>query len=313
MIGFLVIITAVMLFTMLGYVVLLGNFYLTMLLLTIYAFTGIAALIIASALWEFWFPRVAKTLIAHKRKASFELAVDDLGWGELTPSKTYLPEGLVKWKFGWSLLPRPIQKLGIAKKIFKRKSGRPPKDPEEAKRRQREWIAKQKQEQQLKELERDLAEQIALKKIMLKGLGKPLWLQYTGLAGNFNPQVLVASEAKQDNPRTYFQQLKLYVENLGTIPAQAKTDLAKKLEELQQRVETIRVVVDPRRFKEIHPKMYTQSQMDAHGQIHEEIGRLSVSGMPLGKILTVLLIVAGVCGALFVVYYFSLRQPMPMP
>lgn len=312
MIGYLFMGVAVIMFMMLGYVVLMGDFMVMITLMTVYSFAGLAMLILFPALWEFWFPKPAKMLIVHKRAAAYELTVDDIGWGELTPSKKYMPEGLVKWKFGWSLLPRPIRKLFEPKlSTAKKPPGRPPNDPEKAAKRLKEWQAKQGQDKFILEKERDMAEKIALKKIILKGTGKPLWLQYEGLAANFNPYVLVPLEKEQDNPHVQFQLLQSWIDGLRNLPDQVKDKLAEKLQELETHVDKIRVVIDPRRFQEVHPYMYTQSQVDAHGQIHEEIGRLG-AGFPIGKILLILLIVIGVIGGIFVVYYFLMQQPPMM-
>lgn len=309
----LLIATGVFLFMLIGYSLLMGTFVTLLITIVSIGFVGIASLVIFGVLWEFYFPKPAKTLIAHKRASSFELKCDDVGFADLLPSHRYLPEGLIKYKFGWVLLPRPIRKFFTEMKL-KRKPGRKAKNPDDEAKRQKEYQALQKQELDNEDRERELAEQIALKKFTLKGMGKPLWLQYEGLAANFNPQVLVPLEAKQDNPHLYFRQFEEIINDMDLTEA-SKTKILEKLGELKSHVEKIRVVIDPRRFKEIHPKCYTQSQIDAHGRIHEEYGRLSVTGFPIAKIMMILVIAVVIIGALGVVYFMFLKpqatQPQP--
>ena len=311
MIGFLILVLAVMGCFGLGYTLLMGDFLIFMNTTIILALGGLAGIILVGLLWEFYFPQPAKMFIASKRASAYELAVDDLGWGQLTPSKSYMPQGLVKWRFGWSLLPRPIMKLDIIQRLIGKKRGRPPKDPEKAQKAQEQFEARQQQLRDIERKEQELAEQIALKKCMLKGTGKPLWLQYIGLGANFNPYVLVPGELKQDNPHEYVSQMRTYVNGSASLTSEAKTDLLKLIQDLETHIDNVRVVIDPRRFKEIHPKMYTQSQIDDHGRIHEEIGRLSVSGLPLGKILIVLLVIVGVVGVIAAVYFLFMKPQQP--
>ena len=313
MIGLILVGLAVFVFMVIGAIIVMGNLFVLLMVLSIFSFLAVGLLIMVGALWEWYFPTPAKTLISHKRGAgSFALNVDDIGWGELLASKSFLPEGLIKYKLGWSTLPRPIRKFVEELKIGKR-PGREPKDPEEAKKRQKEWEKAQKLKAERENCEQELAEQIALKKITLKDMGKPLWLLYSGAAMNFNPYVLVPGEAKQDNPTVYFEQFTSFLEGLSEkLSPETLKSIKENLRELEKKCENIRVVLDPRRFKEVLPKMYTQSQIDAHGRVHERIGELKVRGMPMGKILTILLIGALVVGGIFVAYYFFM-SPQSQP
>lgn len=310
MIGLLLIPIAVMLLMVLGYLLLIGNFVFLIMFLGITAFLGIGLLVIIGSLWEWYFPSIAKMFISTKRSAnSYELKTDAVGYGEFIPSRKIFPEGLIKYKYGWAFLPEPIRKFGFIQKIVG-KPGKKSKDPEKDRQAEEEWERKQKQKLDIEQFEQQFAENIALKKITLKGLGKPFWLQYSGLAANFNPYILVPGEAKQDNPHDYFDVFKIYLNGLSTkLAPDIKQEILKKLGELEAKCENLRVVIDPRRFKEIHPKMFTESQIDAHGRIHEEIGRLKVSGMPLGKVLIILLVGVVIIGGLAAVYFLFMKQP----
>ena len=310
MIGFLLLMIGIMMFMGLGYTLVTAPFIVFMNTLIIVCFVGLIVTVLFGLLWEFYFPQPAKMFIANKRVASYELVADDIGWGELLPSKRYMPQGLVMWRYGWSLLPRPIMKLGIMQWIAK-KRGRPIKDPDKAKEAEEQFQKRQEQIQDIERKEEELAEQIGLKKLMLKGTGRPLWLQYLGLAANFNPYVLVPGEAKQDNPHEHFDSMRTFINDSANLTTQAKNEIIEKLKELETHIDHVRVVIDPRRFKEIHPKMYTQSQVDDHGRIHEEIGRLSVSGLPLGKILIILLVIVGVVATIGAVYFLFLKPQQP--
>jgi len=312
MIGFLLLIIGIMMFMGLGYTLITAPFIVFMNTAIIICIAGIAITVFAGALWEFYFPQPAKMFIANKRVASYELAVDDIGWGELLPSKSYMPEGLVKWRYGWSLLPRPIMKFGeTVQNLLAKKRGRPKKDPESEKQAQEQFEAQQQQLQDIKEKQDELAEQIGLKKCMLKGTGRPLWLQYVGAAANFNPYVLVPLEAKQDNPHNYFSQMQTWITGYGNLTAQAKAEVLTKLADLETHVDKERVVIDPRRFKEIHPQMYTESQLDALERIFFRLGQLSISGMPVGKIIMILLVVGVVVGGIAAVYFLFLKPQQP--
>jgi len=313
-IGYLLFPLAVFIFMLLGYTILLGNFMFLMLILAALSFLSIGLIIVFGALWEFYFPGVAKFFIANKRgTSSVELVVDDAGWGEFLASKKYLPEGLIKYKFGWTLLPQPIKKFLSAPLSFGKPPGRKPKDKEKAEERQKEWERQKRQEIELEQCEQRLAENIALKKVMLKGFGKPFWLQYSGLAANFNPYVLVPGETHQDNPAGYFDQFTDYLTNSDKLSPEIKTEILEKTKTLQERCENIRVVLDPRKFNEIHPDMYTESQIDAHGRIHFRLGQLSIKGMPVGKILLVMLIALAVVGGITVIYFMFMKQPQGQP
>ncbi len=304
MIGFIFIIIAVICFIGIGYPLLIGNMFMFINMLIITALAGLAITAVWGALWEFYFPQLSKMFIATKRCASYELVCDDIGYGQVQPSKKYMPQGLVVWKFGWSLLPRPIMKLDFVQAIRKR-LGRPLKDPDKEKQAQEQWEKRQQQIQGIEAKEAELAEQISLKKIMLKGINKPLWLQYLGLAANFNPYVLVPGEIKQDNPHQQFDQMRDFIDKSSSLSAQAKEEVKAKINDLETHCDKVRLVLDPRRFKEIHPKMYTQSQVDDHGRIHEEIGRLSVTGIPMKYIVIIIAVIAIVGVFAFIYFMFG--------
>jgi len=315
MIGYLLLPLAVFIFLLLGYTILLGNFMFLMVILSMLSFLAIGLLVIFASLWEWYFPQVAKLFIANKRGArSIELVVDDAGWGEFFASKKYLPEGLIKYKFGWAFLPRPIKKLFGAMPSIGKPPGRKSKDESKRKEREKQWKQQKQREFELQQSEQKLAENIALKRVQLKGFGKPLWLQYSGLAANFNPYILVPSEAEQDNPHTYFNQFTSYIEEISeSLSPDTKKTILEQFEALKQKCEGLRVVLDPRRFKELHPKMYTEDQVDAHGRLHERIGWLNARGLPGGKFLVVLLIALAVIGGIAVVYFMFLKEPQGPP
>jgi len=300
---------SMMLFMLLGYALLLGNFYLVMMLLIIYALLGIASISLISALWEWWFPKLAKTLIAHKRASSYSGIVDDIGF-EIVPHKGVYPEGLIEHKLGFSFLPKPfMEKESFIGKIVRR--GRPPKNPEQAEAKQKEVEEKAKEELKRQQAERDIAQTLALKQAIFKGVGKPIFFEYAGSATAFNPYVLVPSEASQDNPHTDIDNFIGYIKTSKTLTENAKEELLTSFQKLQSKLEHLRVIIDPRRFKEIQPRMYTRDHISAHRRINFERGRASVTGMPIGKLLIIALVIMGAIGGIFAIYYFFMRPQVP--
>lgn len=313
MIGYLLLPLAVFIFVLLGYTIFLGNFMFLMVILSALSFLSIGLLIAYGALWEWYFPQVAKFFIANKRgPKSIELLFNDAGWAEFFASKKWLPEGLLKYKFGWRFLQRPLKKLFGSMPPPGKPPGRKPKDPDKARQRQKEWEEQKKREFELQHCEQTLAEEIALKKVTLKGFGKTLWLTYSGLAANFNPFILVPSEAKQDNPHLYFNEFTSFIEGLSeTLTPETKQKIISQLADLEKKCENIRVVLDPRKFKEIQVGCPTQSQVDAHGWLHERIGWLKAKGLPGGKLFLVLIIALAVVAGIAVVYFMFLKKPQP--
>lgn len=307
MIGFLLLGLGVALFMLFGYSLLTAPFNIFMNTAIISSFVGMVFLVIFGALWEWYFQKPAKDIIAHRNAAAWEFAFDDLGYAQLLPSKKYLPQGLVVWKFGWAFSPRPIMKTEFIQKLARR-VGRKSKNPEDQKKREAEWQSKQEEEAMFQRREQELAEQITLKKCMWKGMGKPIIFQYIGLAANFNPYMLVPSEVKQDNPHSYFKEFKAYIEKLTSLSLDTQKELLTKIQALEDHVDHIRVVINPRSFKEIVPRMWTQSQIEDHGRIHFQLGRLSVTGVPMKYIVIVLAVVAiiGVLG--FIFFMFGPKQ-----
>jgi len=311
MIGFIIFPLVVMLFMLLGYTILIGSFSLLMMILVILAFLGLGTLTIAAALWEFYFPRPAKTLIAARHRAScISLVADDVGYLDIVPNKAQFPEGLIEHKLGFTFLPKPFREAPT-EFISRKKRGRPPKNPQEAEERQKEFEQETRIQVERERMERETAQTIALKKLTLKGMGKPVWLEYSGLAAAFNPYILVPPEIQQDNPHSYFETFKTNIKTATDIAVDTKEWLLKQLGEIETKIDKVRVIIDPRRFKEIHPRMYTRDHVSTHRRINFERGVASVTGLPLGKILLVLVAVLGVIGTIFMIYILFMKPQQP--
>lgn len=226
-------------------------FILWMLVLPI---LGIVSPILFVVFWVFIVPKIAKMLTwARFQKVSIHAIADDSGYVELVKTDVELAEGVVRTKKGWRFLPRPIWKP-LSKKT-KKKGYDPLED----------------------------AENIALRKYVLRGLGKPFWLGYAGLVPSMNPATLAILQQNQsnpNNPHSHFNKIDSYIKSL---PSQfsidnrtmhIRKDLTKMITELREHLKSKAVtVLDPRAMKEILPDVTPPSLMDAIETYSELIGR----------------------------------------
>lgn len=226
-------------------------FILWMLVLPI---LGIISPIIFAVFWLFIVPKLAKMLTwARFQNVSIHGIADDSGYFELVKTDVELAEGVVRTKKGWRFLPRPIWKP--LSKRRKKKSYDPLED----------------------------AEHIALRKYVLKGLGKPFWLGYAGLVPSTNPATLATLQqtpTNPNNPHIYFNKIQAYIESLPPqFPWNNRTihirkDLTKMINELQLYLKSKPLtILDPRALKEILPELTPPSLMDAIETYSEMIGR----------------------------------------
>jgi len=189
---------------------------------------GILVPIFGAIFWFFIVPGLAKMLTWNRFKnVSLELNANDSGYAELLPTKEELPEGIVRTKKGWQFLPSPIY-------------SNPAKTDEEKQ-----------------------AEQIGLKKYILKGIGKPIRISYAGKITSMNIGTLAAMQQnnKQINLEPYFKSIQNIVDDL---PRHFKKELKQKLKLLKQATKAKPLtLIDPEEIKTAVPKMYPPSLIDA--------------------------------------------------
>lgn len=215
---------------------------------------GITTPTLALIVWFFIIPKIAKMLTwARFKNVSIHAIADDSGYVELVPTKVELAEGVVKTKRGWRILPRPIWK--------KTNKGRGKQTP----------ITDQ-----------EIAERLALKKYVLRDLGKPFWFGYAGLCAAVNPAtlaILQQNPISSSNPDIHFNEIRTYVE---TLPEQfmwnnqtihIRKDLTEKLNKLHEGIKVTPLkYIDPRAIKEILPELTPPSLMDAIEAYGELVG-----------------------------------------
>lgn len=229
---------------------------------------GIITPILSLVIWFFIVPKLARKLTgARFRNVSIHAIADDSGYVELVTTDVELPEGVVKTKKGWRFLPRPIYKLLTRKK-----------------------------KKNYEALEG--AENIALRKYVLKGLGKPFWFDYAGIVASTNPATLAVLQQNQNpsNPQVHFNKIENYIESLPKeFPWKnqifhIRKDLKKMLEEIREHLKSKPITtLDPRAMKEILPELTPPSLMDAIEMYSEMVGR-EERGTQYGKIIGVGLI-----------------------
>lgn len=233
---------------------------------------GIAWSIIAPVFWFFIVPRVAR-MLTWKRfsKCSFHMVADDTGYVKLLPTLEELPEGVVRTERGWRFLPR------------------------------RSRMTTNKNQHLVN---------IGLRKFVWGDMGKPLWYGYAGKVGSLNPSMLaLLHESKggsNPNPKTTLVELERYVSKLPKVLTRErgrktetwnlKEDLIKMLISLKEELafEPL-TLIDPTRIKEVIPKMFTPSQIDALATYSEMIGMKKA-----GKQFTPLILGAGLIVGLLI-------------
>jgi len=189
---------------------------------------GIFVTIFGAIFWIFIVPGLAKMLTWNRFKnVSFHLVGDNSGYAELVPTKEELPEAIVLTKKGWQFLPSPIYT-----------------NP-----------AKTEEEKQ--------AEQIGLKKYILKGIGKPIWISYAGKITSMGMGTLAAMQQteKQVDLKWYFDEMQKII---ADTPKHFRKELDKKLKALQEATKAKPLTnIDIEGIKTAVPKMYPPSLIDA--------------------------------------------------
>ena len=236
---------------------------------------GIMLAVLVPVVWVFIIPKISKKLMWARFKNSniFALA-DDSGWAELVVTTKGLPEGVHETKdHGWRFQLRP-------------RWSKEAKDPT-----------------------KEQIEQLASRKYMLKDLGKPFWFGYMGKVALLNPPTLAAlqqSSSPSGNPEIYFVKISEFLQTLQ------ESDVTKRLkglvEELKQnlesKVESV-TILDPKIIKEVLPKMWTPSQIDALATNRVEYG-MKKKGHEYGKLIIGAALILGlVVVAIVAIMYLS--------
>jgi len=189
---------------------------------------GILALIFGPIFWFFIVPGLAKMLTWNRFKnVTFHLIGDHTGYAELVPTKEQLPESITRTKKGWHFNPSPIY-------------ANPSKSETD-----------------------EQTEQIGLKKYILKGIGKPIWLNFAGkiTSMNFGALATLQQNKKEVNLEPYFDGLK---EIIADTPKHFKKPLTTKLNALQKVVKSKPLTyLDLGGIKTALPQMYPPSLIDA--------------------------------------------------
>lgn len=220
---------------------------------------GILTPIFTVIFWVFIVPKVAKMLTwARFRSVSVHAIADDSGYVELVTTDVELPEGVVRTKRGWRFLPRPIWKP-----LKKRK-----KNP----------FTK-------REVALEGAEKLALKKYVLKGLGKPFFLGYAGMVAAMNPATVAALQQTTKNPINLTLHFNKIYEFANDMPKHFRRPLTKMLDELKSySIAKPLTLIDPRAVKEILPEMTPPSLMEAIETYSEMVG-MEEKGKQYGRLI----------------------------
>jgi len=104
-------------------------------------------------------------------------------------------------------------------------------------------------------------------------MGKPVWFGYAGKVASMNPATLAALQQIRDKKRNateHLHKLRNYVNRLprqlvvGNSSWNLRNDLTTMLNELENYLHFKPLtIIDPTRIKEILPRMFTPSQLDA--------------------------------------------------
>lgn len=194
----------------------------------VFPILGVVLAIVLPVFWFFIVPKVARMLTWKRfKKVSFHLIADDTGYTDLVPTKEELPEGVVRTKKGWRFLPRRRWEQGKTK-------------------------TKEKNVQDL-----------LLRKFVWRDMGKPIWFGYAGKVGSFNPATLAAIQQSKGNPKSGSQPFLAFIQKIWgdkEIPEEIRSEVKELIDQINFQPLTI---VDPTTIKEILPKMFTPSQIDA--------------------------------------------------
>jgi len=216
-------------------------FFVWMLVLPV---IGLLSIIFVPIFWFFIVPKIARTLTWKRfSKCSFHFIGDDTGFAYLVPTTEELPEGVVKTKYGYRFLPRPIS----------HNPGNP---------------------------DGKIVEQLMLRRFVWRDIGKPIWFGYAGKVTAINPATLALVEAEKKKKKTrnpvnkVLRDIEVYVKGLPktlTIPDKNSVRTINLQKELKEKLELLKTtlnykpltILDPTKVKEIAPKMWTPSQIDA--------------------------------------------------
>jgi len=237
---------------------------------------GITLAVLAPIIWFFIVPKVARMLTwCRFRNVSIHAIADDSGYVELVPTNVELPEGVVRTKRGWRFLPRPRWKTKKEKRL------------------------NEKKRQEL-----DMAEQLGLRKYVLKGLGKPFWFGYAGKITAMNPATLAALQQTNNphNPTGNFQVIEEYIKNIAE---PFRKDLTKMLTQLKQQVKAKSLtLINTDAIKTVVPQMYPASLIDALATNREYYGMKrrgrEYTGLILGGALIIGLVIFGIIALMMV-------------
>lgn len=228
---------------------------------------GILFPIFAGIFWFLVVPGIAKMLTWSRFKnVSLHLVGDDSGYAELVPTQEELPEGIVRTKKGWHFLPSPVY-------------SNPTKS---------EGLQK--------------AEKLGLKKYILKGLGKPIWIDYAGKITSMNIGTLAAMQQNEEqlSLKWYFDEM---TKIIADTPKHFRKELNKKLKVLEEATKAKALtLIDIDEIKQAVPKMYPPSLIDALA-INREMKGMKRKGkemipLILGGAIIIGLVVIGVVAIL---------------
>lgn len=215
---------------------------------------GILLMVFFPLFWKLIVPALARRLTWARFGSSDIIAMsDDAGWSEIIVSRRGIPEGILETREGkekaYRFLPRP------------------------------RW------EEEEKPATDRAAQDIILRKSILKGLGKPFWYGYTGKIGLVNPSTAAILDTIGGNPSPVEKYLVRLDSLILTAPEDLKVGLTQVVNGLKMSLKAKSVdYVDPRKaIKENLPQMYTPSQIAALAANRERYGMVK-KGREIGKL-----------------------------
>lgn len=221
--------------------------------------------------WFFVVPKLARKMTWWRfRNVSIHAVGDDAGYVELVATKEYLPEGIELTKRGWHFLPRPIYEKGNPIAV---------------------------------DLDQEKIEKLGLRKYTLKDLGKPFWYDYAGKITSTNPGVLAALQQTKQLFKIdrYVADIQKFVNDL---PEHFKKPLNEKLKSLKKATRAQPIThIDIEKIKQIVPKMYPPSLIDALAANRELKGMKKAGkqygGLILGGALIIGLVIIAILALAF--------------
>ena len=233
-------------------------FILWMLVLPIVA---IVLLLVVPIFWFLIVPKIARKLTWERfRKLSYHLIADDSGYAYLLSTKEELPEGIVNTEKGFRFLPRSPWMKGNPS----------PKDSETKH-----------------------VENLMLRKFFWKDMGKPMWFGYAGKVPSVNPATLAGLQQTEDKPPDTSKFIDKIIDYLKVLGQPHRKELASMLKSLKEGLAFKSLtVIDPTKIKEVIPKMFTPSQLDALATNREQRGMKRAGKQYTGLILGIGLILA---------------------